>query len=1363
MKRLVCFLIAVLAVSLLDLEMAAADGPLVQWEKTFGGTGRDEAYCVQQTSDGGYIIVGSTDSYGAAGWADVYLIKTDPYGNSEWEKTFGGSGSEEAFSVQQTSDGGYIIVGIIVGETASDVYLIKADPCGNNEWQKTFGTNPDHEIYEGGHSVQQTSEGGYIIAGMTCYWYHLHPYPETLCDCDFYLIKTDSVGNMQWERIFGESNANEQAYSIQQTSDGGYIIAGLIDSCAANPQERCEDVYLIKTDSAGNTQWDKTFGGSGFETGQSVQQTSNGGYIVAGRSSSYGAGGYDVYLIKTDSAGNMLWQKTFGGSDYDEGYLVQQTADGGYIIAGRTSSYGAGGCDVYLIKTDSAGNMQWEKTFGGSGYDVGYSVQQTSDSGYIIAGDTSSYGAGGYDVYLIKVGPDALRAANLWDGKSIELQWPKGFGRVLLVRKDEDGSNKVEWEIEANSFIDEGVKADQTKDGQEYEPVKPGRTYKYVLKSTDLTQIRSNTVKVKAEVIVVLVRGYAPFGSGVNANYWKPEKHPEALEDVNTWFTGNGVTCWVPPQGYPGPGLAGCKSIDDNADELKTFISGKLIGNYKDAKINLVGHSMGGLISRKYAHDNPGIVTNIFAIHTPHTGSTLAEIRAFWPSNPATYNLTPFYLSFFNVWNKDLDSTKLYSFWSENYRYVFNDRFLKLGHAIMLKDRRFIGGGNDGAVPKLSALGYIWDYSENIHGTLRCEVFIHDAANTLLDHYSCYRNTYTLEMIMYWMELPLSQTLSIQMPLATADGNEPEIAPQYFVAGFEGQLDSLTPVKETVSIGDSSTAYFRAITSDANCSFTLSDPCGTTYDPCYASTEPNVTYETEDEIFLYEVNSPAPGTWILKLSTTVAPPYSVDYGLTAFEDANIALYAYTNPDWANTDANVLVLATLTENNSPVIDANLTADITLPDTNIVSLVLYDDGLHNDANADDGIYADTFDITTQVGIYSGQITATGILSGTVFERMSPLSFTISAPDINFAGDINDVGVDLNGNSLYDILQFTAPVDVNEPNEFLLTATLSDNNDNIIKMLSTSEVNLPAGPNVLTLEVTAEDIVKHDVNGPYTLSHITLSDANTGLTIAVHPDYNTTAYTVADFEPLDTDGDGLSDNFEISIGTDVNLSDSDFDGLTDYEEISYDSDANSYNPASDLNPLSSDTDTDGMSDGWEMYWGFDPLNDDGTKDDDDDSDGLTNLQEYQNNTEPNNLDTDADGMPDGWEVNFGFNPVLFDSANDYDSDGLTNLQEYQNGTDPNDPDTDDDGIQDGPDNCKLMYNPDQSDADGDGIGDTCEADISGNNEVNFLDFAMLASRWLDVGCGDCGGADLDGQEDVDFADLDILAENWLAGTTP
>ena len=267
-------------------------------------------------------------------------------------------------------DGGYILAGYTesygVGE--ADFWLVKTDSEGNKEWDRTFGGTDDDEA----DSVRQTTDGGYILAGYTESY--------GVGEADFWLVKTDSEGNKEWDRTFGRTNYEN---FVKQTSDGGYILAGY-------------DCWLVKTDSEGAKQWGQTFNRG---TARSVQQTTDGGYIPRSTGSCF-------QLMKTDSEGDKEWDRTFSKTGYDIAYSVKQTSDGGYILTGIIGCYDVGEqpLDFWLVKTDSEGNKQWDRTFGGTSYDIAQSVQQTTDGGYILAGGTGSYGAGGEDFWLIKVG-----------------------------------------------------------------------------------------------------------------------------------------------------------------------------------------------------------------------------------------------------------------------------------------------------------------------------------------------------------------------------------------------------------------------------------------------------------------------------------------------------------------------------------------------------------------------------------------------------------------------------------------------------------------------------------------------------------------------------------------------------------------------------------------------------------------------------------------------------------------------------------------------------------------------------------------------------------------------------------------------
>jgi hypothetical protein len=295
--------------------------------------------------------------------------------------------------VEQTTDGGYLLAGFTwsFGAGLADVYLVKTDSSGGELWSNSYGT----PFFDEGFCARETSDGGYVVAGMTSW--------TATGYSDVYLIKVDSSGSTVWDTTYGGPWA-DAAYSVQLTADGGYFLVGATESFGAGGG----DVYAVKTDSLGNVLWDRTYGGVLDDCGLWGHQTADSGYVIGGITSSFGAGGVDYYLLKTDPAGVVAWDTTYGGVLDDECVCGQQTSDAGYVTVGYTKSFGAGAEDVWIVKTDSLGLPMWDRTFGGSSPDRGHSIQQTLDSGYVITGYTWSFGAGHYDVYVIKTDQDGL-------------------------------------------------------------------------------------------------------------------------------------------------------------------------------------------------------------------------------------------------------------------------------------------------------------------------------------------------------------------------------------------------------------------------------------------------------------------------------------------------------------------------------------------------------------------------------------------------------------------------------------------------------------------------------------------------------------------------------------------------------------------------------------------------------------------------------------------------------------------------------------------------------------------------------------------------------------------------------------------
>jgi uncharacterized delta-60 repeat protein len=378
-------------VSNLAAENAPAIFAAAYWAKSYGGNNFDIAYAIQNTSDGGYIVAGSTNSSGA-GSNDAWVFKLNSTGSIVWQNSYGGIYYDDAASIQQTADGGYIVAGTTYsfGAQTGDFWLLKLNSGGSIAWQKTYGGSGDDEAY----SVRQTSDGGYIVAGTT----NSFGTPGY----DAWVLKLNSAAGIVWSKTYGGSYF-DIAYAIQNTSDGGYIVAGSTNSFDGGGYDHA---WVLKLNSTGGITWQNTYGGYGNDEASSVQQTADGGYIVAGDTNSSGAYYDNFWVFKLDSNGSVVWSYTYGGSDYDDAYSVEQTADGGYIVAGTTYSFGAGFGDFWLLKLNSAGLVVWQNTYGGSDDDVAYSVRQTPDGDYIVAGTTASFGVGTYNVWVVKLVTD---------------------------------------------------------------------------------------------------------------------------------------------------------------------------------------------------------------------------------------------------------------------------------------------------------------------------------------------------------------------------------------------------------------------------------------------------------------------------------------------------------------------------------------------------------------------------------------------------------------------------------------------------------------------------------------------------------------------------------------------------------------------------------------------------------------------------------------------------------------------------------------------------------------------------------------------------------------------------------------------
>ena len=418
MRRNRLLLGTVLSVLLLVYPIISAKAAASMWGQTYDAFYNDVACSLVATSDGGYALAGSSGFFDVSD-SDCWLVKTDTDGNMEWNKTYGASlDGDWAYSLIVTSDGGYALAGV-QNCSASPLELhywhYFYNDLGGDCWLVKTDANGNMEwnnTYGGtgddwALSLINASDGGYVLAGYTSSF--------GAGGRDAWLVKTDATGTMEWNQTYG-GTGNDMAFSLVATSDGGYALAGTWRSDASD-----FDFWLVKTDEFGSMEWNKTYGGTNDDVAFSLVATSDGGYALAGYATFLGEGSEDVWLVKTDANGNMEWNNTYGGGHpwwNDEAYSLVETSDGGYALAGSTQSPGTGSVNCWLLKTDGYGNIMWNHTYGGDLVDLAYSLIATSDGGYAAAGAwcIRMLESGHFDFLLIKtdengVAPVAPEAA----------------------------------------------------------------------------------------------------------------------------------------------------------------------------------------------------------------------------------------------------------------------------------------------------------------------------------------------------------------------------------------------------------------------------------------------------------------------------------------------------------------------------------------------------------------------------------------------------------------------------------------------------------------------------------------------------------------------------------------------------------------------------------------------------------------------------------------------------------------------------------------------------------------------------------------------------------------------------------------
>lgn len=1156
--------------------------PFEKWNKTYGGAGEDRAASVNQTSDGEYVLVGTTALYGGR---SSWLVKTDIDGNEQWNKTFGTGDWDQATSVKQTVDGGYIIAG------GKDHYrwLLKTDSSGDKLWNKTFGIG-DWDLAT---SVQQTSDGGYVVGGWEGYYY-----PQAR------ILKTDTSGIEQWDRAFsGEGTSH--AWSVRQTLDGGYILAGDTSNISQEGYILKYNGLLIKADANGIEQWVKTFNISTHDEIHSIQQTSDGGYILAGMTvvTINSGTGAAVWLIKTDENGNQQWNKTFGyGGDYAES--VQQTSDGGYILAGSFNADGH--YRAWLIKTDTNGNLHWDKLFKGkeaeaSIYDsiYGHSVQQTSDGGYILAADGGPEPTS--DAWLIKVSADNV---------------PSPTFNISGFKIDNvTGSSVQDWNITLTNSTMQTSTITGADGSYKFMNLVNGSynlTEEMQAGWTNVSPISQQVIISGADVININFTNRPPFVYvALGDSYQSGEGAGTPMSNTNDYLT----KAYENGENYPqsiGPqsntyskdlgGDACHRALENyaklNSEKLKPYVNGKdiilvdvtcsgakivpstgederppivsssdsslpnaipfyCLGNTpsticnKDVSsqvkqaleqlklkgltaddVNLVTIGMGGndarfadivsaCITSNFLHrslDNNGLsALGIFLspigyqtceeadqtnLHVDGDINSLYD-KEVWAQNqllgifkkakilqlnypnilPKVTQSAPSYCG--GIRKEDIDylhriqtqinnkvqqtveshndpriklvnvenafgnnppcpsqdalangideknfNTEVNHLWNEDPQVV------QIKNNIILIDLISIYFSNDYA-PLVADLKNLHDYVTNnkTQKTIQANFIFPPTLNgeneTIRYDHSAglfHPNAKGYEVLACYVRVAYGSGETCPIPVNNINNMPPVPTPTNTVmtewsTPIQGTIKPNEVKMHTVFIDNTTKkADFNLFWLGSDFDLVLYTPSGVKINSSVASNYSNINYTSGPTFESYEIQSPESGNWTMEIIAVNVTSTGENYSAITFIETNLSVIVGINKESYVPNEPIALAAYVQDNETPLSRVNVTAIISRPDGTNSTIQLYDNGLHNDNQADDGIYVNVYTGTNISGKYYITISANGIIRNESFKRKAFKNVWIesypdlasTSSDINFSNDISIPGENITINA-------------------------------------------------------------------------------------------------------------------------------------------------------------------------------------------------------------------------------------------------------------------------------------------------------------------------------------------------------------